>query len=62
MEPKPLELLEQKLADYKKAQEKSDMGYLKGKIKLRDNMEHTKNLTPLIQAYEIAIKILIEHK
>ena len=62
MEPTPIELLKQRLAKYKRALEQSNIGYLKGEIRLKDNMNHIKNLTPLIREYESAIEIVTRVK
>jgi len=54
---KPLELLKQQHAKYKRALEKSDEEYEKGQIDTLLHETHVKNLTPLIDDYSKAIEI-----
>lgn len=58
----PIELLQEKLAEYEKALHKSFESFKKGDLSEEQHNTHKKNLQPKIFEYQQAINLLIAWK
>jgi len=54
----PIELLREKLEELKRARDKSQASWLKGQISEELYDSHIVNLTPMIEEYKRAIRVL----
>jgi len=57
----PVEVLTKELNIFEKALKKSAQAHKEGKIDIGLHQSHIRNLTPKIEEFKKAIKILIEH-
>ena len=61
-QPKPIELLQEKLKELERARDKSKWSFERGDISEELHNTHIENLTPLIEDYRYTIRVINQYK